>query len=1537
MKKSSREEALKIARFIGCTGAHQDDTGNWLPCASAKKLMEISAEAESSTYKPAEKSEDEKKKRGSRRRYIKPGYEPLGERGVLSIETLPDGSLVSGKELEFEDYELIELKAESYTKPNLRESIKRRIMAGSRGGKPGEWSARKAQLLAMEYRRAGGGYRGGKKKPQRSLDKWTEERWTTSDGKPAIREGGTTRYLPEEAWRKLTPAQREATNRKKRNASQRGRQFVANTERARQAGSAVRNSQKSMIVTRARPRKGDPDVYDDPDSARLRARALGCIGIARRETPDGDYVWTPCTNVSDFRRRTGQSVLGQRDEIRRFRRRLERVGSSAFGRSGKTLFSAGAETKGLTSIMNMPTIGRRFGRGLSAGGRRKCKGINFRDGDGDGFICNPVTGQDDLPVVNGNPIAANLLAGIRKDERDWKQRWQKAHGSGKRPEFNEKQVDAIIPKLIARGFIVEIEGTTLKIKPPPSFRRMYLAKAALERREIDPVALDRIGYHKYHKGNDPNRPIMNITGDLLDLFGYDPVNDVIYSPYFDSPDGYGAIKDGIPRKYAHAVVDEDEGNYLTDSPKIQSIKSSDKKTLSGLMKHRESLDEEQKKNRLLALIDEFKKRGYHDKDPMRDIISDTEWLDAVTDHFQHSDLGGEEIAQILNIDSDKLHDVFDELGIKWRPSPTLEALREDERQRLREEERERIASEQRYKLPKLGRLNLLRSRGKEQITSEEFMEYMKFVAWEQELYNDAQDGANLRTVPKLAAPGAAIVQPLLDQPGNERLRHINNKYKNRRNVPVELQWDFYRAVQQDAADMLQSGNVSDTLGPLITAVGYTGDPTSDRYTEADFLKVLSILSRAKSSGDARRQLRQARLEGLLKGLHVKFGALPPLEQIYADLDRGARVVRPNPGPRRQAVKSLQPIAHIVPISFKVVKTHPSSHLDDLVVTELSAKLAAHNANMRHADNPDWSITNLDALKTVYSRGISQKTALYDDGAMARVDAFLRILKSGQPTNRKYVSDNDLLHKDHPWGKRKVREITYINTEAFEVKAFPFRRIGDALRNLRGGAGGGRGGGKIRKRFARFNMFARDADNDGKVQEGTTAERAAKPDSQSSQFIELLNRLKDPGGGFTYSMSSRDDVRSGWAIARKDKGIRLSADKVFDENGDITEDGIDSLHAFMLLHQDIFNQQPDNKRRIALGAWHNDEDGQIYFDVTDVYSKDFMDLDQAKAEARKQNQISLADLDELHSDGEDRTPFHDGGGNGGDLIPESQYNLFLKAVKDQRTKTRPAPMKPKKLRKANTEDKRVDVAEDRVAMMIAAPIKDLAAYHKDKQKWEFVRALPAEERKRIADAYDRAPDLSASEIQEEAREAYEALVKEVEEQFEILTKKLGIKIEFTDDDPYENYFEMRDDFIQNRRLKILKTSVTGGHPFMTDEQNDKFRAVHDAFGHLATGRGFDRHGEEAAYQAHKSMFGPLAVKAAATELRGQNAFLLDRGFFGPQKLVILPSDMRKFLLTLLATKEGGQDSLVSAQKASDNDNGYTKTGSHHVSCGRSLRS
>lgn len=50
-------------------------------------------------------------------------------------------------------------QAGNYTKPSMRKRLFQKIKAGSKGGNPGQWSARKAQLLASEYKKAGGGYK----------------------------------------------------------------------------------------------------------------------------------------------------------------------------------------------------------------------------------------------------------------------------------------------------------------------------------------------------------------------------------------------------------------------------------------------------------------------------------------------------------------------------------------------------------------------------------------------------------------------------------------------------------------------------------------------------------------------------------------------------------------------------------------------------------------------------------------------------------------------------------------------------------------------------------------------------------------------------------------------------------------------------------------------------------------------------------------------------------------------------------------------------------------------------------------------------------------------------------------------------------------------------------------------------------------------------------------------------------------------------------------------------------------------------------
>jgi hypothetical protein len=129
-----------------------------------------------------------------------------------------------------QDYE------EQYTHPELREEIKEEIKASDRGGKKGQWSARKSQLLTQEYEKRGGGYKGDKGESQKNLEKWTEEEWQTREGDAdARRDGETKRYLPKKAWENMSEEEKEETERKKREGSKQGQQYVANTDEAKQA------------------------------------------------------------------------------------------------------------------------------------------------------------------------------------------------------------------------------------------------------------------------------------------------------------------------------------------------------------------------------------------------------------------------------------------------------------------------------------------------------------------------------------------------------------------------------------------------------------------------------------------------------------------------------------------------------------------------------------------------------------------------------------------------------------------------------------------------------------------------------------------------------------------------------------------------------------------------------------------------------------------------------------------------------------------------------------------------------------------------------------------------------------------------------------------------------------------------------------------------------------------------------------------------------------------------------------------------------
>jgi hypothetical protein len=118
----------------------------------------------------------------------------------------------------------------------------------------------------------------------------------------------------------------------------------------------------------------------------------------------------------------------------------------------------------------------------------------------------------------------------------------------------------------------------------------------------------------------------------------------------------------------------------------------------------------------------------------------------------------------------------------------------------------------------------------------------------------------------------------------------------------------------------------------------------------------------------------------------------------------------------------------------------------------------------------------------------------------------------------------------------------------------------------------------------------------------------------------------------------------------------------------------------------------------------------------------------------------------------------------------------------------------------------------------------------------------------------------------------------------------VTVRVTDTDPYPDAAAMIDD-LDHHKLNVFATAATdNSHPYLSDAENDKFRAVHDAFGHAAIGRSFDGHGEEAAWLKHSGMYSQLARRALTTETRGQSCTMLfhHRGVrFAEQKAALLP--------------------------------------------------
>jgi hypothetical protein len=132
------------------------------------------------------------------------------------------------------------------TDPELWEQVKRRVTRGDKGGAPGTWSARKAQLAVAEYKKAGGGY-VGPKAADNSLARWTREAWGTASGRPSGESG--ERYLPKAARARLTTSEHDRTTAKKRADTRAGRHVSAQPPDVARKVAAARKGSAAPAAT----------------------------------------------------------------------------------------------------------------------------------------------------------------------------------------------------------------------------------------------------------------------------------------------------------------------------------------------------------------------------------------------------------------------------------------------------------------------------------------------------------------------------------------------------------------------------------------------------------------------------------------------------------------------------------------------------------------------------------------------------------------------------------------------------------------------------------------------------------------------------------------------------------------------------------------------------------------------------------------------------------------------------------------------------------------------------------------------------------------------------------------------------------------------------------------------------------------------------------------------------------------------------------------------------------------------------------------
>jgi hypothetical protein len=108
----------------------------------------------------------------------------------------------------------------------LWKKIVSNIKKSNKGGKSGQWSARKAQLAVSVYKKKGGGYKS-RKSSKNSLHIWTKQKWRTKSGRPSVMGSKATgeRYLPEKVIKRISKKLYNYSSKLKRRSMRKKEQY----------------------------------------------------------------------------------------------------------------------------------------------------------------------------------------------------------------------------------------------------------------------------------------------------------------------------------------------------------------------------------------------------------------------------------------------------------------------------------------------------------------------------------------------------------------------------------------------------------------------------------------------------------------------------------------------------------------------------------------------------------------------------------------------------------------------------------------------------------------------------------------------------------------------------------------------------------------------------------------------------------------------------------------------------------------------------------------------------------------------------------------------------------------------------------------------------------------------------------------------------------------------------------------------------------------------------------------------------------------